>query len=323
MTRLSLSGGQLWLQVAGGMSGRCPHGWLKNSQLAWNISRQVHHAVAPRRSLAAAVSARDHSRAQPNHQPHSYCPPTAVLTLLKLHQAMCCTTASTDQECGCCCRQQKHVKQWLEAAASGMHVLDNSLGGPSSSSPAADGAADKAGRTRTASATGPGVAAILGQGSTWVGQQQAAAAGSMHIVPGPAGDAAAGGGSAELAPSKAYAAALDGARRRARSHSPVRSRHTVAEAAAGAAKPRPSANLADEFSKLLQLQGAAEGRGARDGTDKASAAAAVQRLSQALLAASEPAADHSGVSVGLQAAAAAVLDQLKALGAQQGGYSSK
>jgi hypothetical protein len=193
------------------------------------------------------------------------------------------------------------------------------MGGPSSSSPAADGAADQAGRTRLTSGTGSGVAAILGQDSTWAGQQQqAAAADSVRSVPGPAGD-----GSVVLAPSKAYAAALDGTRRRARSHSPVHNHHSVA-GTTGSAKPQPSASLANRSSRLPQLlQGAGAGHGAREGADKASAAAAaaaMQRLSQALLAVSEPAADHSGVSAGLQAAAAAVLDQLMALGAQQGGY---
>lgn len=132
--------------------------------------------------------------------------------------------------------------------------------------------------------------------------------------------AAAAGADAQLAPSKAYAAALDGARRRARSHSPVRHHHSVDDAAAGA-RPRPSANLADEFSKWLQLQRGAAGQAAGESADSI-AAAVVQRLSQRLLAAAEPARpDTNGAAAaGLQAAAAAVVSQLKALGAPQGGF---
>lgn len=157
--------------------------------------------------------------------------------------------------------------------------MDRSLGGPST---AAAGAPDKAGRSQADSGMGLGVAAILAQGSTRRQQQSDTVPSSARTTPLTAGAAAA-------------AAAAVG-KRRARSHSPVRH-----QAAAGAA-----ANLADELSRLLQLEQGAACHTTGERADSPGAAATLQRL------------DSSGAGAGLQAAAAAVVSQLKALGAQQG-----
>lgn len=164
--------------------------------------------------------------------------------------------------------------RWLEVAAGGVHALDRSLGGPST---AAAGAPDKAD-----SGTGLGVAAILAQGSTRRQQQSDTVPSSARTTPLTAGAAAA-------------AAAAVG-KRRARSHSPVR--HQAAAPAA--------ANLADELSRLLQLEQGAACHTTGECADSPGAAATLQRL------------DSSGAGAGLQAAAAAVVSQLKAFGAQQG-----
>lgn len=234
-----------------------------------------------------------------------------------------CTLTSSSMLCSAVlwlCKQ-KQVQRWLQAAAAGVPPWETSPAGVAGSGPTANGGHDRAKRSQAAAASGTGVAALLGQeaaaAAQWpVRQQQQQAStgtgtvrslpdtGGANGVPQPAppAAAAAGNGTSDL-----------GAvgKRRARSHSPVRNHSSAAAAAAAAPQPSNTAAARPRQHSAAAAAGSA---------DKASyPAATVHRLSERLQAAAGHEAEPAGgVAAGLYAAAAAVAEQLKALGGQLG-----
>jgi len=224
------------------------------------------------------------------------------------------------------CSQQKQVKRWLEAAGTqGLQDLDSSHKGISGTGNQATGAhTSKEGRSQSASGAGLGVAALLAQSPTrqqLPGQQeqQESGPGSVHSMPGtsPAAVVAEQGPDEHPAPEDAdITAAVGRSKRRARSHSPVRQ---GLSAAPGASRARPSVggDLAAGVIKPSQQQVLSLPPGSAGHAGQHSGPTALPGAVQHARSSVQVPGGNGSIAAGLRAAAAAVVSQLRDLGAQE------
>lgn len=221
------------------------------------------------------------------------------------------------------CSQQKQVKRWLEAAGTqGLQDLDSSHKGITGTGNQATGTYNsKEGRSQSASAAALGVAALLAQSATrqQLPEQQEAGPGSVHSMPGtsPAAVVAEQDPDEHPAPEDAdITAAVGSSKRRARSHSPVRQGRS---AAPGASRARPS--VGDDHAagviRSSQQQVLSPPQGSAGHAGQHSRPTTLPGAVQHAHTSVQVPGGNGSVAAGLRAAAAAVVSQLRDLGAQE------